>query len=94
MQVLAFSIGAAAFAGALRIALVVAGSRRDRIGRFLIPSPLFVGSPMCGVVLSLPQQSAILALASLATVLAAVAMVPLLIMVCALVLPTKRLWKS
>lgn len=36
MQVLAFSIGAAAFAGALRIALVVAGSRRDRIGRFLI----------------------------------------------------------
>lgn len=60
----------------------------------LIPSPLFVGSPMCGLVLSLPQQSAILALASLATVLAAVAMVPLLIMVCALVLPTKRLWKS
>ena len=88
VQILAFSTGATALSVALFIALTGAGARRDRIGRFLIPSPLFVGAPLCGVILSFPQPDAVVALASIATVLATIAMVPLLVMIGALMPPT------
>ena len=89
MQALAFTTGAMALAVALFIGLAGAGNRRERIERFLIPSPLYLGAPICGLVLSVHPVPNVVALANAAIFLAALALVPLLVMVVALALPTK-----
>lgn len=84
MQTLAFTTGAIAIAIALFIGLTGGGNRRERIERFLIPSPLYLGAPICGLVLSGQPVPIAVAVTNAAIFLAALALVPLLVMVVAL----------
>lgn len=49
METLAYGVGVVAAMIALWLALTGYGTPRDRMVRFAIPSPLFVGAPICGV---------------------------------------------
>ena len=88
MQALASGTALVAFAVALFLAITGAGTRRERIERFLLPSPLYVGSPLCGLILSGDHAPIVLSLANGTVLLAAIALVPLVVMVVAVAWPS------
>lgn len=84
METLAYGVGVVAAMIALWIALTGYGTPRDRMVRFAIPSPLFVGAPICGVVLRYNQDmNVVVSIANLAVVTAAVALCSLVVLVVA-----------
>lgn len=91
MELLAYGVAAIALALAAFIAFTGQGAAKDRAIRFAIPSPLYVGAPVCGLALRFCSDlDVVVGLANLAIVLAVGALIALMVLVGALAYPFKR----
>ncbi len=91
MELTAYLTGGTAFAVALLLAFTGYGSRHERAIRFAIPAPLYVGAPICGLVIHYNQDmKVVLGLANMAILLAVLALVTLVVMVGASMWPPAR----
>ncbi len=82
MELIGYVTGITALAVALLLAFTGSEPRRDRAIRFAIPSPLYLGAPICGLVLRLnSDMNVVVGLANMAVLLAVLALVGLLVMV-------------
>ena len=85
MERIAYLTGGTALAISLVLAFTGCGPRQDRAIRFAIPAPLYVGAPVCGLILRHNQDTQlVLGLANMAVLLAVMALVALIGMVVAL----------
>lgn len=91
MELIAYLTGGTASAVALLLAFTGYGSRHERAIRFAIPAPLYVGAPVCGLVIHYNQNmKVVLGFANMVVLLAVLALVALLVMVWASMWPPVR----
>lgn len=81
MELVAYSTGGVALIIAAAVALTGEGTRRDRMARFAIPGPLYVGAPVCGLLLGESNARVVVDLANAAIAFSVLGLAALIAMV-------------